>query len=83
MDLLGYVINRSGPPEELGVGSGVDGYLGGEEAGVLYICVVVMRSKNVSSWRKDNALCSVSNGRIGGTPPMPSRADEMLTNSIR
>lgn len=33
----------------VGVGSGVEGYLGGDEAGVLYICVVVIFSKNVSS----------------------------------
>ena len=59
----------------VGVGSGVDGYLGGDEAGVLYICVVVIRSRNVSNWRKDKALCKVSSGRIGGTPPMPSRAN--------
>lgn len=58
----------------VGVGKGVEGFLGGDEAGVLYICVVVIRSRKVSSWRSDNALCNVSSGRIGGTPPKPSRA---------
>lgn len=58
----------------VGVGSGVEGYLGGDEAGVLYICVVVIFSRNVSNCFSDNALCNVSSGRMGGTPPMPSRA---------
>lgn len=58
----------------VGVGNGVEGFLGGDEAGVLYICVVVIRSRKVSNCRSDKALCSVSSGRIGGTPPKPSRA---------
>lgn len=59
-----------------GVGNGVEGNLGGDDAGVLNIVVVVIFSKNASNWRKDNALCSVSNGRIGGTPPKPSKTTE-------
>lgn len=58
-----------------GVGSGVDGYLGGDEAGVLKRGPVVIFSRKLSSWRSDRALCRVSSGRIGGTPPNPSSAD--------
>lgn len=58
----------------IGVGHGVDGYFGGDDAGVLSIVAVVICSRNVSSCFSDNALCSVSNGRIGGTPPNPCRA---------
>lgn len=57
-----------------GVGSGVDGYFGGEEAGVLNSGPVVIFSRKLSSWRSDRALCRVSSGRIGGTPPNPSIA---------
>lgn len=56
-----------------GVGNGVDGYFGGDEAGVLYDVDVVMCSRNVSSCFSDSALCNVSSGRIGGTPPKPSK----------
>lgn len=56
-----------------GVGHGVDGYLGGDDAGVLNIVAVVMSSRKTSSCFNDNALCSVSSGRIGGTPPKPSK----------
>lgn len=51
-----------------GVSSGVDGYLGGDEAGVLKMVVVVIFSRKPSSCFSDRALCSVSSGRIGGTP---------------
>lgn len=40
----------------VGVSNGVDGYLGGEEAGVLNIVVVVIFSKNPSSCFNDSAL---------------------------
>lgn len=63
----GGVWNRVGV-----VASGVDGYLGGELAGVLKSGATVIFSRNVSSWRSDRALWSVSSGRIGGTPPKPS-----------
>lgn len=53
--------------------NGVDGYFGGDDAGVLNIVVVVIFSKNPSNCFSDNALCKVSSGRIGGTPPNPSR----------
>lgn len=56
-----------------GVGNGVDGNFGGDEAGVLNIVVVVMLSKKVSNCFSDRALCNVSKGRIGGTPPIPSK----------
>lgn len=59
-----------------GVGNGVDGNLGGDDAGVLNSVTVVIFSKNRSNCFSDNALCSVSNGRIGGTPPNPSRTEE-------
>lgn len=52
----------------VGVSNGVDGYLGGDEAGVLNIVIVVIFSKNASNCFNDNALCNVSSGRIGGTP---------------
>lgn len=55
-----------------GVGTGVDGYFGGDDAGVLNNGAVVIFSKNASICFNDNALCNVSNGRIGGTPPKPS-----------
>lgn len=55
------------------VGNGVDGNFGGDDAGVLNVLTVVICSKNVSSCFSDSALCSVSNGRMGGTPPKPSR----------
>lgn len=51
-----------------GVSNGVDGYFGGDEAGVLKIVVVAIFSKNPSNCLSDRALCNVSNGRIGGTP---------------
>lgn len=53
--------------------NGVDGYLGGDDAGVLNIIVVVIFSKNASNCLSDNALCKVSSGRIFGCPPIPSR----------
>lgn len=56
----------------VGVSNGVLGYLGGDDAGVLNIVVVVIFSKNPSNCFSDNALCNVSSGRIGGTPPNPS-----------
>lgn len=36
----------------------------------------VTRSRKASSWRSDSALCSVSSGRMAGTPPKPSTAAE-------
>lgn len=48
--------------------------LGGDEAGVRYNGALVIISKNESSWRSDNALCKVSRGLMGGTPPKPSIA---------
>lgn len=39
-----------------GVGHGVDGYLGGDDAGVLNIVAVVICSRNVSSCFSDSAL---------------------------
>lgn len=57
----------------VGVSNGVDGCFGGDDAGVLNIVVVVIFSKNASNCFSDNALCSVSSGLIGGTPPNPSR----------
>lgn len=62
----------------VGVSNGVDGYLGGDDAGVLKIIVVVIFSKNASNCFNDNALCSVSSGLIGGTPPNPSRTKNIL-----
>lgn len=56
-----------------GVGHGVDGHFGGDDAGVLDTVAVVIFSRNASSCFNDNALCNVSNGRIGGTPPNPSK----------
>lgn len=56
---------------------GVDGNFGGEDAGVLNNGAVVIFSKNPSNWRNDRALCNVSNGRIGGTPPNPSKTFEI------
>lgn len=55
-------------------GKGVEGYLGGVEAGVLKSGVTVIWSRKLSNCRNDKALCKVSKGRIGGTPPIPSIA---------
>lgn len=60
----------------VGVGFGVEGFFGGEEAGVLKSGAVVIFSRNKSSCLSDKALCNVSNGRIGGTPPNPSKTAE-------
>lgn len=51
-----------------------DGNFGGEEAGVRKKERLVIISRNESNCLRDKALCSVSNGRIGGTPPNPSIA---------
>lgn len=59
--------------EPTGVGKGVDGYFGGVDEGVLNNDALVIRSKNASICRSDRALCKVSNGLIGGTPPNPSK----------
>lgn len=64
--------------EFVGVGTGVDGYLGGVDDGVLNNGDVVIFSRKESSWRKESALCNVSSGLIGGTPPKPSRAKYKL-----
>lgn len=58
----------------VGVGNGVDGYLGGVEDGVLNIGADVIRSRKLSNCFSERALCSVSSGLIGGTPPHPSIA---------
>jgi len=55
-------------------GTGVDGFLGGDDAGVRNSGADVIMSRNESSCRKESALCSVSSGLIGGTPPHPSIA---------
>lgn len=60
------------------VGNGVDGCLGGDEAGVLNKGVNVTWSRNISNCFRDNALCKVSKGRMGGTPPNPSKAMSKL-----
>lgn len=54
---------------------GVDGIFGGDESGVRN-CARAMCSKKASSCFKDRALCRVSRGLIGGTPPNPSILDE-------
>jgi hypothetical protein len=56
-------------------GTGVDGFLGGDDAGVRNSGADVITSRNESSCRKESALCRVSRGLIGGTPPHPSIAD--------
>lgn len=55
-------------------GTGVDGFLGGDDAGVRNSGAYVITSRNESSCRKESALCRVSKGLIGGTPPHPSIA---------
>lgn len=55
-------------------GRGVDGFLGGDDAGVRNSGADVMTSRNESSCLNDSALCRVSRGLIGGTPPHPSIA---------
>lgn len=67
----------------IGVGNGVDGYFGGDDAGVLNDVAVVIFSRNVSNCFNDNALCNVSNGLIGGTPPNPSNTVDDAKNRIR
>lgn len=57
-----------------GVIDGVDGYFGGVDDGVRNSGKTVMWSKNVSNCFNERALCNVSKGRIGGTPPKPSIA---------
>jgi len=59
------------------------GSFGGEahDGGVLN-GAVVMRSRKASSCRNERALCRVSSGRIGGTPPHPSiAANSEMTRS--
>jgi hypothetical protein len=51
-----------------------EGNLGGEEAGVRKSGTPVIISRKESSCRSDKALCSVSRGLMGGTPPKPSIA---------
>lgn len=51
-----------------------DVILGGDEAGVRNRGALVIICRKQSSCRNDRALCSVSNGLIGGTPPKPSIA---------
>lgn len=53
-------------------GKGVEGYRGGVSVGVLKDAVIIC-SKNVSNCFKERALCRVSSGRMGGTPPNPSK----------
>lgn len=55
------------------IDNGVDGFLGGVHVGVLNSGADVIFSKKLSNCLSDNALCNVSNGRMGGTPPKPSR----------
>lgn len=55
-----------------GVGSGVEGYFGGDDAGVLNIGAAVIVSRKESSCFSDSALWSVSRGLMDGTPPIPS-----------
>lgn len=57
---------------EVGVGLGVEGFFGGDDAGVLKIGAEVIFSRKKSNCFSDKALCRVSSGRIGGTPPNPS-----------
>lgn len=52
---------------------GVEGFFGGVHVGVLNSGAEVIFSKKLSSCLSDKALCNVSKGRIGGTPPKPSR----------
>lgn len=52
-----------------------DENLGGEEAGVRNRGTPVIISRKASSCRRDRALCRVSRGLIGGTPPKPSIAN--------
>lgn len=52
---------------------GVVGIFGGDETGVLKIGAETIFSRKRSNCLSDKALCRVSNGRIGGTPPNPSR----------
>lgn len=47
--------------------------VGDDDAGVLNNGTVTIFSRKPSNCFRDNALCSVSNGRIGGTPPNPSK----------
>lgn len=58
----------------VGVGKGVEGYLGGVEDGVRNIGAEVILSKKLSNCFKESALCNVSSGLIDGTPPHPSIA---------
>lgn len=62
------------PVPFVGVGNGVDGCLGGVEEGVLNKGAAVILSRNESICFKDKALCRVSKGLMGGTPPKPSIA---------
>lgn len=70
------------PKPLVGVGSGVDGCFGGVEEGVLNKGAAVILSRNVSICFRDKALCRVSRGLIGGTPPKPSIAETYLTELL-
>lgn len=62
--------------ELVGVGRGVDGYFGGEDAGVRNRGAETIVSRKASNWHKESALWRVSRGLIGGTPPIPSIAEK-------
>lgn len=64
--------------EFCGVWVGVS--LGGDDAGVLNMVVVVIFSRNPSNCFSDNALCNVSSGLMGGTPPNPSSTKSFYRN---
>lgn len=50
------------------------GTFGGDGMGVFCWSDEVIASRNPSSCFMDRALCNVSKGRMGGTPPHPSIA---------
>jgi hypothetical protein len=64
-------------------GRGVDGFLGGDDAGVRNSGADVMTSRKESICRNESALCRVSRGLIGGTPPHPSIAIREQDSNIK
>ncbi|KAI9582112.1 hypothetical protein GQX74_011607 [Glossina fuscipes] len=63
--------------------SGVDGFFGGVHVGVLNSGAVVIFSRKLSSCLSERALCSVSKGRMGGTPPKPSKTIQAIKKVLK
>lgn len=76
--LVGVLTHVSSSIVVVIIESGVEGFFGGVHVGVLNSGAVVIFSRKLSSCLSERALCSVSKGRIGGTPPKPSKTIQTI-----